>query len=85
MKLGVYQTALAPSACLADTVIWYEPVGLDWSVTNAIGDVAGQSVMNDVDAIVAFIKETAKPSDVVVVMSNGSFGGIYGKLITALS
>ena len=84
MKLGVYQSQLAPSASLADSVIWYEPVGLDWSVKNAIGNANGQSVMNEIDEIVAHIASHAKADDVVIVMSNGGFGGIHTKIVNAL-
>lgn len=38
----------------------------------------------DVDAIVTALASEARPGDVVVVMSNGGFGGIHGKLLQAL-
>jgi UDP-N-acetylmuramate: L-alanyl-gamma-D-glutamyl-meso-diaminopimelate ligase len=37
-----------------------------------------------VDAIVTTVSEEARPGDLVVVMSNGGFGGIHTKLFTAL-
>lgn len=40
-------------------------------------------VLENVDAIVADLKQRAKPGDVVLVMSNGGFDGIYGKLLAA--
>lgn len=85
MKLGIYQSQLADSASLADSVIWYEPVGLDWSVKAAIGNTANQTVMNDIDEIVAHITKNAKSGDSVIVMSNGGFGGIHQKIIKALN
>ncbi|MDO4427083.1 MAG: UDP-N-acetylmuramate:L-alanyl-gamma-D-glutamyl-meso-diaminopimelate ligase [Moraxella sp.] len=85
MKLGVYQSQLAPSASLADSVIWYEPVGLDWSVKNAIGNIDGQMVMNDIDEIVGHLADNVGADDVVIVMSNGGFGGIHDKIVQALS
>jgi len=39
----------------------------------------------DVPDIIARIKQNAKPGDTVLIMSNGGFDGIYGKLIEALS
>jgi UDP-N-acetylmuramate: L-alanyl-gamma-D-glutamyl-meso-diaminopimelate ligase len=36
------------------------------------------------DEIVACVKQKTQPGDVVVIMSNGSFGGIYQKLLSAL-
>ena len=41
-------------------------------------------VREEVDALVAEIASRARPGDVVLVMSNGDFGGIWGKLLTAL-
>ncbi len=37
-----------------------------------------------IDEIVAYVVERAKPGDVLLVMSNGGFGGIHTKLLTAL-
>ncbi len=39
----------------------------------------------EVDGIVALAAEKARPGDIVLVMSNGGFGGIQGKLAQALS
>ncbi len=39
----------------------------------------------DVDTIVGAIAAEARPHDLVVVMSNGGFGGIHGKLLQALA
>jgi UDP-N-acetylmuramate: L-alanyl-gamma-D-glutamyl-meso-diaminopimelate ligase len=38
----------------------------------------------DVATIVAQVSAEARPGDVIVVMSNGGFGGIHGKLLEAL-
>ncbi len=39
------------------------------------------SEFGSVDEIVAFLQKTRKPQDVVVIMSNGGFDGIYTKLL----
>ncbi|MGH9174551.1 MAG: UDP-N-acetylmuramate--L-alanine ligase, partial [Vicinamibacterales bacterium] len=39
----------------------------------------------DVATIVRQVSSEAKPGDVVVIMSNGGFGGIHGKLLEALA
>lgn len=41
-------------------------------------------LLNGVDDIVRDVKARAKPGDVVLVMSNGGFDGIYQKLLTSL-
>jgi UDP-N-acetylmuramate: L-alanyl-gamma-D-glutamyl-meso-diaminopimelate ligase len=38
----------------------------------------------DVDTIVGEVAAEARPGDLVVVMSNGGFGGIHRKLLEAL-
>jgi UDP-N-acetylmuramate: L-alanyl-gamma-D-glutamyl-meso-diaminopimelate ligase len=38
----------------------------------------------EVEAIVAHVQTAAEPGDVVVIMSNGGFGGIHEKLLHAL-
>jgi UDP-N-acetylmuramate: L-alanyl-gamma-D-glutamyl-meso-diaminopimelate ligase len=37
-----------------------------------------------VEEMVPAIAAAARPGDVVVAMSNGAFGGIWGKLLSAL-
>ncbi|HEX4341394.1 MAG TPA: Mur ligase family protein [Polyangiaceae bacterium] len=39
----------------------------------------------DVDAIVKRLVETATTGDVIALLSNGAFGGIHGRLLTALA
>ncbi|WP_066804783.1 UDP-N-acetylmuramate:L-alanyl-gamma-D-glutamyl-meso-diaminopimelate ligase [Moraxella oblonga] len=85
MKLGVYKAQLASSASLADGVIWYEPKGLSWGLKEAIGDTKGQIVLDSIDEVLAFVKANVCPNDVIVVMSNGGFEGIYQKILTTLA
>jgi UDP-N-acetylmuramate: L-alanyl-gamma-D-glutamyl-meso-diaminopimelate ligase len=42
------------------------------------------SLSSDVDSIVATLKSKARAGDVILVMSNGGFGGIYEKLLSTL-
>lgn len=48
------------------------------------GGVTAEKI-TDVDEIVAHVSGHAKPGDVVLIMSNGAFGGIYKKMLAALS
>ena len=57
-----------------------------WSATDALAPMGAQAVVADtVDALVAAIVHAARPGDQVLVMSNGAFGGIHEKLLTALA
>lgn len=65
------------------------PLEQRFSSEKLVGEVneAGSKayLCQDVPDIIAHIKENARPGDTVLVMSNGGFDGIYGKLIQALS
>lgn len=84
MKLGSHRDSLAPSASLADQVIWYEPSNLTWGLKDVIGDTPNQCVLGSVEAILEHLKAHAKAGDAVVIMSNGGFEGIHGRLIAVL-
>lgn len=84
MKLGVHQSLLAPSASIADNVIWYQPASLDWSVVNAIGNAENQQVCTQIDEIIHNVCQNIGNNDVVIIMSNGGFDGIHGRLVEAL-
>ncbi len=43
------------------------------------------SLCTSVDGIVAELKAQARPGDVILIMSNGGFGGIYAKLLSELA
>ena len=57
---------------------------LDWSVADAIGNAANQQVMTSTDAIIEHIAAHIGDDDAVIVMSNGGFEGIHGRLVKAL-
>jgi UDP-N-acetylmuramate: L-alanyl-gamma-D-glutamyl-meso-diaminopimelate ligase len=48
-------------------------------------DAVDARYIPDVDEIVRTLAPELEPGDVVLVMSNGAFGGIHGKLLDALS
>lgn len=91
MKLGVHKDNLAASAQLADEVIWYEPAGLEWGLTEVIGnakDISNkQYVMNDTQKIIDHLLARmgqANKDDAIIIMSNGGFEGIHQRLLAAL-
>lgn len=85
MRMGSHKDGLAQSARAADQVIWYQPAGLDWDLSPVIDAAPNPSqVLNQLDEIIARIVTEAREGDVVVIMSNGGFGGLHQKLIAAL-
>ncbi len=84
MKLGVMRAALAGSLAAADAVYCYT-ANLDWPAPDALAPLGARARCDgDLDALVAAIAGEARAGDHVVVMSNGGFGGIHGKLLAAL-
>jgi UDP-N-acetylmuramate: L-alanyl-gamma-D-glutamyl-meso-diaminopimelate ligase len=58
------------------------------SIEELIASLAARGVTaetcEDPDAIAALVARHVAPGDVVVLMSNGGFGGLAGKLLAAL-
>jgi UDP-N-acetylmuramate: L-alanyl-gamma-D-glutamyl-meso-diaminopimelate ligase len=85
MKLGAHRAGLPESVQQADSVYWYAPANLGWDLaaTVASSSVPTQ-VCDSLEAIIDGVKAQATPGTQVVIMSNGGFGGLHGKLAKAL-
>jgi UDP-N-acetylmuramate: L-alanyl-gamma-D-glutamyl-meso-diaminopimelate ligase len=46
---------------------------------------ARAQVAHNLDELVAQVVAAAQPGDHIVCMSNGGFGGVHGRLLTALA
>lgn len=85
MRMGSHKDGLAHSARLADEVIWYQPEGLDWDLQPVIEAASNHAqVSRSLDEIIERIVNEAGEGDAVVIMSNGGFGGLHQKLMSAL-
>jgi UDP-N-acetylmuramate: L-alanyl-gamma-D-glutamyl-meso-diaminopimelate ligase len=85
MRMGVHQQTLAPSLAGADQVWLYAPPDLGWDLSSVAGSLGERGhVSGEVDALAAELAAAARPGDHLLVMSNGGFGGLHGKLLTAL-
>lgn len=84
MKRGVMKDALPQSLAAADRVYIYSQ-GLGWNA-NAVFAPLGERArcLDDLDSLVGAIAAEARAGDHVLVMSNGGFGGIHGKLLQRL-
>jgi len=86
MKLGTHRDNLAQSLALADQVWMYQGPGVDWDVPGAVASLGERArVVQDLDALIAALVGTVLPGDHVLIMSNGGFGGIHGKLLARLA
>ncbi|MGB4247605.1 MAG: UDP-N-acetylmuramate:L-alanyl-gamma-D-glutamyl-meso-diaminopimelate ligase [Pseudohongiellaceae bacterium] len=85
MKMGVHQSALGEACRTADLTLWFDSgaVALDLPGVVASSPSPAQ-VLDSVDGIVALLVSQVQPGDDIVVMSNGGFGGIHQKLLSAL-
>ncbi|OWQ87708.1 UDP-N-acetylmuramate:L-alanyl-gamma-D-glutamyl-meso-diaminopimelate ligase [Roseateles aquatilis] len=84
MKLGTMK-ALLPWALEEADLSFCNQAGLTWDAREALAPLGEQAVVGaDVDALVALVKQAARPGDHVLCMSNGGFDGIHEKLLDAL-
>jgi UDP-N-acetylmuramate: L-alanyl-gamma-D-glutamyl-meso-diaminopimelate ligase len=85
MKLGAHREGLPESVVQADSVYWYAPPNLGWDLAGTVSaSTVPTQVCDSLDAIIAGVKAEATPGTQIVVMSNGGFGGLHGKLAAAL-
>ena len=84
MKIGTLKDQIAPSLVLADKVFCYAG-GIDWNVADALHPLGEKAqVFDNFDEMLQAIVSTAQNGDDIVVMSNGGFQGIHGKLLDKL-
>ena len=85
MRLGEHRRQLASATAAADRVYWFQPPGMNWSLDSVVEDsVVPARLVGDIDELVHQVAVEAEPGDQIVVMSNGSFGGIHQKLLQQL-
>jgi UDP-N-acetylmuramate: L-alanyl-gamma-D-glutamyl-meso-diaminopimelate ligase len=86
MKLGAMKDALPGSLQDADLVFGFgSEKSLGWSLGSTLAPMGAlASAYEDIDLMVKAIVGAARPGDHIVVMSNGGFGGVHGKLLDAL-
>ncbi|MEO8614976.1 MAG: Mur ligase family protein, partial [Luteolibacter sp.] len=95
-RRAIFQTELAEALALADIAIVAaipdlhkipENDRLDPAKLSAdIARFGGQGwYLPDLESIIAKVTESALPGDIIAVLTNGGFGGIHQKLLTALA
>ena len=86
MKMGVHKDSLGASLQEADQILLFEQGEMDWSLSS-IAEQLGEkaSVYQSIDDIVKVVSQQAQSGDEILVMSNGGFGGIHQRILTALT
>jgi UDP-N-acetylmuramate: L-alanyl-gamma-D-glutamyl-meso-diaminopimelate ligase len=85
MRMGIHRDSLAGSLAGADEVWLYTPPDLGWDTTSVIAALGGRGhARSDVSALARDLAQTLRPGDHALIMSNGGFGGLHGKLLAEL-
>jgi UDP-N-acetylmuramate: L-alanyl-gamma-D-glutamyl-meso-diaminopimelate ligase len=85
MRMGQHRAQLAPATAAADRVHWYQPADMDWTLDELLVDApVPASLHRQLDELVRAVCTEARPGDRIVVMSNGSFGGVHRQLLAEL-
>ena len=85
MKMGTWKESLAGSLAAADRVFCYTD-NLGWNAAESLQSLGSKISNHDsLEQLIAAIVETTYSGDHVLIMSNGSFGGIHEKLLEALA
>lgn len=85
MRAGAHAAALGPSLAGADSIHVLARPELPWD-TSRLHEALGDKLRThaDVSSLSAALCQDARPGDVIVLMSNGSFDGLPASLPTAL-
>ncbi len=83
MRMGVWQNALASSLEEADQIFCFTH-NAQWAKTALDKLVPKANCYDNLDQLIQNITQIIKPGDHVLIMSNGDFGGIHGKLLSSL-
>jgi UDP-N-acetylmuramate: L-alanyl-gamma-D-glutamyl-meso-diaminopimelate ligase len=86
MRMGVHRETLAPSLSAADAVWMFAPPDLGWDADEVVATLGSKGrLARSVDELVRELAGSATAGDQVLIMSNGGFGGLHGKLLEALA
>jgi UDP-N-acetylmuramate: L-alanyl-gamma-D-glutamyl-meso-diaminopimelate ligase len=85
MRMGVHRDQLAPSLAGADEVWLYTPPDLGWDAATVMAALGARGhARGDVSVLARDLAQTLRPGDQALIMSNGGFGGLHGKLLAEL-
>jgi UDP-N-acetylmuramate: L-alanyl-gamma-D-glutamyl-meso-diaminopimelate ligase len=93
MKLGVMKAQLPTSLEAADKIFAYGASAgkdsLGWDLSEVLAPLNNKEkeracTFDDLSILVNAVAQEAKPGDHILVMSNGGFGGVHQKILTAI-
>ncbi len=85
MKLGIHREPLKQSLHGAEQIWLYQGPDVKWDVASLATELGAHArVHTSIEQMVNDLAAEAKSGDQVLIMSNGGFGGIHGKLLERL-
>jgi UDP-N-acetylmuramate: L-alanyl-gamma-D-glutamyl-meso-diaminopimelate ligase len=85
MKLGTHREPLKQSLQGAEQIWLYQGADVKWDVASLAAELGPHArVYHNIEQMVAALAAEARSGDQVLIMSNGGFGGIHGKLLARL-
>jgi UDP-N-acetylmuramate: L-alanyl-gamma-D-glutamyl-meso-diaminopimelate ligase len=85
MKIGTHAAALAGALSQADHVWMYQGPNVTWDVAGSVAALGKRAqTVKDLDELITLLDASVVSGDHVLIMSNGGFGGIHGKLLDRL-
>ena len=86
MRMGIHKESLANCLQVADRVILFNQSDMNWSLSTVQQQLGEKATIEvSIDDIVGLIRDEAMRGDEILIMSNGSFGGIHQKILTVLA
>jgi UDP-N-acetylmuramate: L-alanyl-gamma-D-glutamyl-meso-diaminopimelate ligase len=80
MRMGIHTKTLANSLNEADVALIYQPEELDWDLTALTQTNPSIEIYTTLEALIQRILDSVSVDSHCLLMSNGSFGGIYQSL-----
>jgi UDP-N-acetylmuramate: L-alanyl-gamma-D-glutamyl-meso-diaminopimelate ligase len=85
MRMGTHAATLAGSLGAADRVYVYAPAELGWDAAGALDPLGARAcVCAELGNLEAILLEQLRAGDRVLLLSNGSFGGLHRRLLDGL-
>ena len=85
MRMNIHQDNLVDALKLADLVYVYIPKDLDWNSEALLNGLDNCYCFRDTQKMLEHYLGELQDNDECVIMSNGGFDGVHGKLINSLS
>jgi len=81
MKLGVHRETLSASVSAADATFWFQPPNLNWDFAASVRSPHSQVFAEQATLLAALKARLSGRPCHIVVMSNGGFDGMAGKVL----